>query len=207
MPSAICLFSLSPLLALLPVCSSSPVSYALHSLSTLLPSFTYNARSRPNRTRLKQPSKQRYPHFFNAIQQTYAFQNESSHSLPRYLCILRNRYAIPFSSPLSSVLTRLPSLAQFFPLSLYSVSSLTSLTKRALSDYTPSFVSFASSDPSPTDDGSATYLPDIIQASTVMCQSKCHVVSRTLAGCLRSGADYDILKCSCSDTTLARVCT
>ncbi|GAA5841258.1 hypothetical protein JCM5353_001480 [Sporobolomyces roseus] len=98
-------------------------------------------------------------------------------------------------------------IAQFFPLSLYSVSSLTSLTKRALSDYTPSFVSFATGDASPTDDGSATYLPDIIQASTTMCQSKCHVVSRTLAGCLRSGADYDILKCSCSDTTLARVYT
>ncbi|GAA5952006.1 hypothetical protein JCM3765_005165 [Sporobolomyces pararoseus] len=57
------------------------------------------------------------------------------------------------------------------------------------------------------DDGSATYLPDIIQAATTTCQAKCHIVSRTLAGCLRSGADYDILKCSCSDPTLARVYT
>ncbi|GAA5833907.1 hypothetical protein JCM3766R1_002465 [Sporobolomyces carnicolor] len=104
-------------------------------------------------------------------------------------------------------------VAQFFPLSLYSVTSLTTLTKRTLSDYTPAIL-FSSSGQEQAiisalddDDGSATYLPDIIQAATNQCRSTCHVVSRTLAGCLRSGADYDILECSCSDTTLARVFT
>ncbi|GAA6014328.1 hypothetical protein JCM11491_005040 [Sporobolomyces phaffii] len=108
---------------------------------------------------------------------------------------------------LSLFTTILLAVAQFFPLSLYSVTSLTTLTKRTLADYTPVLFSSSPVSPSALDDGSATFLPDIIQAATTNCQAKCHVVSRTLAGCLRSGADYDILKCSCSDTTLARVYT
>ncbi|GAA6061210.1 hypothetical protein JCM10212_001531 [Sporobolomyces blumeae] len=95
-------------------------------------------------------------------------------------------------------------------MSLYSVSSLTSLTKRTLADYTPSYLTFSSSTLTTSlaaAEEEATFLPDIIQAATPQCQAKCHVVSRTLAGCLRSGADYDILKCSCSDATLARVYT
>ncbi|GAA5885169.1 hypothetical protein JCM16303_005883 [Sporobolomyces ruberrimus] len=129
-----------------------------------------------------------------------AFQNTKGLPLP-----LPDSPPSPPGSPVSL-------LAQFFPLSLYSVTSLTTLTKRTLVSYTPVLFtsSSASNDVSAfdNDDGSATFLPDIIQASQgTSCTNKCGIVSRSLAGCLRSGADYDILKCSCSDAVLARVYT